>query len=165
MRKFNIGFEVELLSPYSKGWTQRKLARYIKETLGDGYDFTIVEDTSLNMRGFRRHLECMEIVTPPYDSNKAIKLLEQNQDKIYWPLLSENSEALHLLEQNQDKIVWWHLSKNPAIFVYDYVKIKEYMETSGIKDELIAAYYSPKNVGKFINRGDLEDGFECRWGL
>lgn len=76
MHKFNIGFEVELLSPYNKRWTHKKLSVYVKKMLGEGYEFTIVDDESLNMRGFRRHLECMEIVTPPYESSKAIKFLE-----------------------------------------------------------------------------------------
>ena len=43
----------------------------------------------------------------------AMHLLEQNQDKINWKILSENPNAIHLLEQNQDKINWKILSENP----------------------------------------------------
>ena len=55
----------------------------------------------------------------------AIKLLEQNQDKINWIHLSrnENPAAIKLLKQNQDKINWERLSSNPAIFkLYSYTK-------------------------------------------
>ena len=46
----------------------------------------------------------------------AIKLLEQNPDKIDWSCLSENPNAIKLLEQNPDKISWIGLSINPSIF-------------------------------------------------
>lgn len=40
-------------------------------------------------------------------SNKnAIKLLEENIDKIDWRQLSANENAIHLLEKNIDKIHW-----------------------------------------------------------
>ncbi len=45
---------------------------------------------------------------------RAIRLLEQNQDKINWVYLSSNPEAIHLLEKNIDKINWRELSSNPA---------------------------------------------------
>ena len=59
---------------------------------------------------------------PPYSicwstlsSNpRAIRLLEQNLDKINWTWLSTNPAAIHLLEKNIDKIDWQRLSTNPA---------------------------------------------------
>jgi hypothetical protein len=94
----------------------------------------------------------------------AIHLLEQNQDKIDWICLSSNPGAIHLLEKNLDKIDHWNwLSRNPAIFTYDYEKIKDYIEKSGLKDEIMASYYSPNNISKFLQRGDVESGFETRW--
>ena len=36
----------------------------------------------------------------------AIRLLEQNLDKIEWNYLSGNPNAIHLLEANLDKISW-----------------------------------------------------------
>jgi len=42
----------------------------------------------------------------------AIKLLEENIDKIHWDMLSGNSNAIHLLEKNIDKIDWRMLSTN-----------------------------------------------------
>ena len=94
----------------------------------------------------------------------AIHLLEQNQDNIDYSWgLSINKSAIHLLEQNQDKINWIYLSKNPAIFTYDYTKIKNQMEQSGIKDELIAYYYRPENAHKFMERGDVSVDFADRW--
>ena len=43
----------------------------------------------------------------------AIRLLEQNPDKIKWWEISRNPNAIHLLEQNLDKINWRGLSCNP----------------------------------------------------
>ena len=89
--------------------------------------------------------------------------MEQNPDKIDWYWLSRNPAAIHILEQNPDKINWDSLSRNPAIFTYDYKKIKEYMDFTGIKDELIAYYYRPENIHKFVERGDLLEDFNTRW--
>ena len=55
------------------------------------------------------------------------------------------------------------LSTNPAIFTYDYEKIKNQIEQSGIKDELLAHYYRPENAHKFIERGDVSVDFVERW--
>ena len=90
-------------------------------------------------------------------------MLEQNLDKFVWNNLSINPAAIHILEQNQDKIDWNKLSENPAIFTYDYDKIRVHLETTGIKDELIAHYYRPENIHKFVERGDLLDDFNSRW--
>ena len=94
---------------------------------------------------------------------KAIHILEQNLDKIDWLMLSQNPAAIHILEKNIDKISWELILTNPAIFTYDYEKIKEHMETTGIKDELIAHYYRPENIHKFVERGDLLEDFNSRW--
>ena len=85
------------------------------------------------------------------------------KSKIYWGYLSLNPSAIHLLEQNTDKIDWKWLSTNPAIFTYDYEKIKNQMEQSGIKDELLAHYYRPENAHKFMERGDVSVDFIDRW--
>jgi hypothetical protein len=45
---------------------------------------------------------------------KAIRLLEENPEKIDWDLLSLNPNAIHILERNPDKINWSFLSKNPS---------------------------------------------------
>ena len=93
----------------------------------------------------------------------AIHLIEKNPDKINWNGLSCNPAAIHLLEQNQDKIEWDQLSENPSIFTYDYDKIKNQLEQSGIKDELLAYYYRPENAHKFMERGDVSVDFVKRW--
>ena len=46
-------------------------------------------------------------------NSNAIALLEKNQDKINWKMLSGNPSALNLLEQNPNKINWDQLSLNP----------------------------------------------------
>jgi len=60
------------------------------------------------------------------ESEYAIRLLEQNPDKIDWRLLSRNSSeyVMYVLEKNQDKINWHQLFKNPHIFTYDYKQMK-----------------------------------------
>jgi len=44
----------------------------------------------------------------------AIKLLEQNADKIAWRCLSTNPAGIDILSRNPDKIDWWMLSKNSS---------------------------------------------------
>ena len=57
----------------------------------------------------------------------AIRLLEKNQEKIYWHYLSANPavEAIQLLKLNRDKINWKYLSENPAIFEKDLSRITQ----------------------------------------
>ena len=43
----------------------------------------------------------------------AIHILEQNLDKVDWRMLSLNPNAIHLLEKNLDKIDWYRFSSNP----------------------------------------------------
>ena len=115
-------------------------------------------------------------------NHNAIELLKENQDKINWNMLSQNPAAIELLEQNQDKINWYYLfsnpsaihlleqkfktenyhygclCKNPAIFVYDYDKMKQTMYNSGLKEDLIKNRFHPNNVPKF--KSWKIDGFE-----
>ncbi len=44
---------------------------------------------------------------------EIISILEENQDKIEWDLLSRNPSGIHILEKNLDKINWSELSRNP----------------------------------------------------
>jgi hypothetical protein len=46
-----------------------------------------------------------------------MNLLEANQDKINWEVLSRNPNAIDILEANQDKIDWKEISLNPSIFI------------------------------------------------
>ena len=41
--------------------------------------------------------------------------------------------------------------------------MREHMEETGIKDGLIAYYYHPKNIHKFLIRGECIEGFQTRW--
>jgi len=53
----------------------------------------------------------------------AIKILEENRDKINW--ISLNSNAIELLEKNFNKIKWSSLSKNPnALHLLEKNQIK-----------------------------------------
>jgi hypothetical protein len=101
----------------------------------------------------------------------AIHLLEQNLDKVDWFALSYNTNGLglDLFEKNLDKksltkskpiyrirgkkidIPWEDMSQNPAIFEYNYQKMKE--RCSIFKEELIAKVFHPKNYHKFVGLG------------
>jgi hypothetical protein len=59
-----------------------------------------------------------------YLNSNAIHLLEQHPDKIHWGYLSKNPKAIHLLERNLDKIDWWHLSENPKAIGICYLEIQ-----------------------------------------
>ena len=48
------------------------------------------------------------------ESADAIKLLEENPDKIDWDILSSNPYAISLLEKNNSQINYWYLSANRA---------------------------------------------------
>lgn len=48
------------------------------------------------------------------ESPLAIKMLEENYEKIDWDQLSANPSAIHLLEKNPHKINIWYLVYNPA---------------------------------------------------
>ncbi len=58
--------------------------------------------------------------------------------------MSRNPEAMDLLEKNQDKIHWGILSSNPGIFVYDYSKMSR-----PFTEELMQNRFHPKNLDKF----------------
>ena len=49
------------------------------------------------------------------------------------------------------------LSQNPSIFTYDYEKIRK--RCLLYKDELIDAFYAPKNMHNF----EMNPGFDERW--
>ena len=55
-----------------------------------------------------------------------MKLLTDNQDKIDWYCLSENTStgAIELFEQNPEKINWDEIWCNPNIFYNDYCGLK-----------------------------------------
>ena len=77
----------------------------------------------------------------------AIYLLKQNLDMVNWYLLSSNPAAIYLLEANMSKIngiSWCYLSQNPAIFTYDYQKIKE--KKRELNKEVCEAYWHPSRM-------------------
>jgi hypothetical protein len=83
-------------------------------------------------------------------NENAIELLKDNQDKIDWEYLSrnENPEAIELLRNNQDKIDWDGFSLNPAIFTYDYDKIKKNFEE--LAEDIVAKALHPKRIFRLI---------------
>ena len=83
-----------------------------------------------------------------------MKLLDWiDPSKLEYDGLSRNpsDEAIKLLEQNQEKIYWYGLSTNPSIFEYDY----EAMETNCLvyKEDLMKERFHPKNLYKFTSWG------------
>jgi hypothetical protein len=87
----------------------------------------------------------------------AIRLLEQNPDKINWWVLSSNAAAIELIEQNLDKVNWSTIWSNPAIFVYDYSRMRS--SRLALHEELISRIFHPARVLAFLeNGGDLDEG-------
>ena len=46
----------------------------------------------------------------------AIKILQNNLDKVDWSNLSSNKNAIELIKNNLDKVDWCNFSRNPSIF-------------------------------------------------
>jgi hypothetical protein len=46
------------------------------------------------------------------ECDEAIRMLQNNQDKIVWWICSSNASALEILKNNRDKIDWWSFCKN-----------------------------------------------------
>ena len=89
-------------------------------------------------------------------NDMALKLLQENPEKIDWNNLSCNTNdlALKLLQQNHEKINWDLLSSNPKIFERDYIGMSQ-ERTNIIYQELIEKSLHPLRVMKW-----LEAGFE-----
>jgi hypothetical protein len=58
------------------------------------------------------------------ENPNAIKILEQNLDKVKWDSLSRNPNAMHILKRNLNKIDWYYISANPSIFEIDNAPTK-----------------------------------------
>ncbi len=56
-----------------------------------------------------------------------------------------NPNAMHLLEDNQNRIDWDLLSMNPSIFTYDYELIRK------TNMEKNACVYHPRFIERYIN--------------
>ncbi len=106
-------------------------------------------------------------------SNKALKILKENQDKIRWSQLSSNTNpeaiellkanpenidwfrlcsnksAIELLEMNRDKINYNEFSSNPAIFQLDYKVMK--IKNEEFEEELIKEIMKPSRIFKMID--------------
>jgi hypothetical protein len=63
--------------------------------------------------------------------------------------LSNNPNAIKLLEQNPDKINRFLLSRNPSIFTYDYNQMKE--NKKYLHEELISVVFHPKRISYYLS--------------
>jgi ribosomal protein L24E len=103
----------------------------------------------------------------------AISLLEQNPDNISWGMLSMNTNPIAMQwleikykESNDNSAYIQHLARkqhlfvnlsyNPAIFTYDYEKIKA--RCFIYKEDIMKNRFHPRNIPKFRAWGI--DGFE-----
>lgn len=112
--------------------------------------------------------------------DKALKILEANQDKINWNVLASNNndKAIKLLSENIDKICVEYLFentnpkvldlimkkgiknltridgliRNPNIFTYNYEAIKEHMKSTWLLD-LLKYWHHPKSAYKWVGWG------------
>ena len=62
--------------------------------------------------------------------------------------MPKNPAAIGLLEANQDKIRWDILSRNPAIIVYDYDQMRTNKLT--LNREVIEYCYHPDRVEQYL---------------
>ena len=121
-------------------------------------------------------------ITNLLDPN-AIEILKENQDKIEWCCLCINSNPtiLEILNKNLDKINWYSLStnpnateilennlakidensifRNPAIFTYDYEKIKE--NKKELNEEIIIKALHPKRMLKLMETFGEDEIYKC----
>jgi hypothetical protein len=89
--------------------------------------------------------------------------LKIDPEKIDWYYLSMNTNAIHLLEQNQDRINWNKFSRNPAIFTYDYARIKE--EHSELTRDIIEYVNSPRRLQRWLtNENNTIEEFHYLYG-
>jgi hypothetical protein len=69
--------------------------------------------------------------------------------------LSTNPSAIDYLEKNQNKIIPLGLYKNPAIFEYDYEKMKN--NISIFKEELIQKAMHPNRIKKLLDNNNISN--------
>ena len=88
----------------------------------------------------------------------AIRLLEQSPERIPWWFLMPNPAAIELIERNIDKINWNTIWSNPAIFVYDYARMRSHGMRAALHEELIARVFRPERILAHLESGgDLDD--------
>ncbi len=86
----------------------------------------------------------------------AIRLLEQNLDKINWNWISKNPNAIHLVEQYPDCGDWKLLLQNPSIFEIDYQVLEKRIEH--FKEELIAKCFHPDRLVYYLETYNYDIG-------
>lgn len=79
--------------------------------------------------------------------------------KLFWVFVSSNPKAIRLLEKNQDKIYWDWLSYNPSIFKkqINYKFLTDRMNI--IREELMMKCMHPKRLERFLEMGGEIDDF------
>lgn len=132
-----------------------------------------------NMDKMKNH--CWKILCEN-NCDKALEILEANQDKIHWDVLANNNndKAIKLLSGNMEKLIGkvpslakntnpkafdlimkkyinWPpftawLMSNPNIFVYNYEAIRQHMGDTWLP-ELLKYWHHPKNMHKWIQWG------------
>jgi len=121
-----------------------------------------IEIDNLDWEGLSRNPNAINILEKNLDkidwfylslNPNANKIFEKKLNKINWnkidlEWLSANPNAIHILEKNLDKIDWTEISKNPNIFIYDYDKMKQRMQDSGLYNELMQIVFHPDRLQK-----------------
>lgn len=88
-----------------------------------------------------------------------INLYTGNSANINWDTLATNSGAIELLETNLEELGYDYetLSENPAIFTYDYSRMKQ--QTTALTREIVAAANHPNRLMKWLEAGGEIDSF------
>jgi hypothetical protein len=79
MSEFIVGYEIEILSPYTKTVTKNRINQYLNELIGEPPGrskwVNCVDDESLSA-GNHKELYCVEIVTYPFEEEVADNVLQ-----------------------------------------------------------------------------------------
>ena len=84
-------------------------------------------------------------------STRQISSVIYYLEKINWTTLSSNINAISILEKNQDKIDWKILSGNPNIFCCDYDYYKKRMDI--YREELMKKVFHPNRLIYYLEIG------------
>jgi hypothetical protein len=74
-------------------------------------------------------------------------------------MLSGNPCAIDILKENQEKISWFNFSTNPAIFTYDYEKMRNL--NKDLKEEIIAGALNPSRLFKLKENYDEKEIYDA----
>jgi hypothetical protein len=154
MTIMNICFNV---ADYSDEYIRDYIAKHVEDLdhMSKIVFWAVMLGNSKNINIIKQYLDEEDEKNNEY-GNDEIWLAMTDHIRETWSGACGNQHMIDLLEQNQDRVDWTTLSRNPAIFTYDYEKMKE--NCLRFKEELMKERFHPSNLAKFREWGI--DGFD-----